>query len=185
MKNKLSFTLLFLISMSANAEEKKILECNGFSEDEGINIPKIDKPIIRKKEKVYEQFIVNENSITIVSGTYNIKDENFQLCEKTTNAYVYALDCAIAEPRKMAIDWTQEKNANSQGSEFYKKWLPTKKSYFGARLIYLDRVNLTITDDDYQLNTKYIKDKKSILDLQNYAIINHTNYQCRIAKSKI
>ena len=184
MKNKLFFTLIFFISMSANAEEK-ILECNGFSEDEGMNLPEFDKPIIRKKEKVYEQFIVNEKSITIVSGTYSIKDESMQLCKTTTNAYIYALDCAVAEPRAMAIDWTRDKNADSPNSAFYKKWLPTKKSYFGARLIYLDRVNLTITDEDYQLNTKYIKDKKSILDLQNYAIINHTNYQCRIAKSKI
>ena len=184
MKNKLLIAVVFLISINANAEEK-ILECNGYWEDEGINLPKTDKPYLQNKKEVYQQYIVNENSITIVSGTYSIKDENIQLCKKTTNAYIYALDCAVAEPRLMAVDWAKDKNADYKNSEFYKRWLPSQNSYFGARLIYLDRLNLTIADDDYQLHTRAIKDKKSILDLQHYAIISHSNYQCRIAKSKI
>ena len=187
MKKTIVFSLSLIFCICANAEDK-ILDCDGTWEEEGMNLPKHAKEFVQKnKDEVTQQYLVRDDSITIVSGTPDIKNDTLQLCSKTNSTYIYSWDCAVKEPRWMAVDWTRENNPLSKDSEFHKKWLPKPESYIGARIIYLDRVSLSVIDDEYHLYISTEDDKKgNATNIQkNYAIIFHSKLQCRIAKPKL
>ena len=186
MKNKLVLLMFAFIGMSANADEK-ILECNGTWEQEGWNVPPHAKDLVDKDtSKIFLQYLVGNNSITLVSGTPNMKNDTLPLCSKTNATYIYSWDCAVKNPREMAVEWTQEDDASSENSNFHKKWISKPESYYGAKIIYLDRVKLSIIEDQYLLSTTWDDEKlKPTSKVKNYALIDHTRLQCKIAKQKI
>jgi hypothetical protein len=187
MQHRLFTGLFLLLCINANAADK-ILECDGTWKQEGMNIPPHAKDFVQSgKIEVTQQYLVSDKSITIVSASPNIKNDTIQLCSKTDATYTYSWDCAVKQPRLMAVEWTQEDDPTSENSNFYKKWTPKPESYIGAKIIYLDRVNLSVTDDQYTLHMSTDDDAsgKPTLKPKNYAIIDHTKLQCRIAKSKL
>lgn len=192
MKNILYILLFVFIDINANAEEK-ILECDGTWEGEGINLPKVDTPSLTKKHSVYQQFLVNDSSITEVSGTPDLNDDKIQLCGKSNTAYIYSRDfytgnCAIKEQRRIAVDFVNEKDNSSKNSPFFKKWLIKPDLYYGASVIYLDRVNLSIIKDEYLPMTRMNLVKKNgeqEFTYHNFVIINHFKFQCKIEKLKL
>ena len=172
------------IGMNANADEK-ILECTGNSKTEGMNIPPHAKFLISDGRNDGEQkFILNDDSIAIVGEKLNL---TFKLCSKSSTEYIYSSNCAVKDLREMALDWTKEDDPLSKESNFQKKWLPNLDSVLGAELIHLDRVNLIVTDDNYNFYPSTDDDKKGrpILKRKNYTVITHSKFQCKIAKQKI
>ena len=179
--------MIVIIGINANAEEK-ILDCDGTWEAEGMNLPPHAKEHVPKgRSEVTQQYLVNDNSITLISGSPNIKNDTIQLCSKTHATYIYSWDCAIKDPRWMAVEWANEDNPLSDDSNFKKKWLPKPGSIIGAKTIYLDRVNLKVIDDEYEFNISPDGDKKGNYTTKpkNYVVIYHAKLQCKIAKSKL
>ncbi len=172
---------------SSNADAEKFLDCDGTWSEQGIAEPSDVKSLHSPADAVTQKYIVGKQYI-IVKGDNVIKDDRLPLCEVTSSSYKYAWDCAVKDVREFTGDWIDSKDNDTKTSPFFKKWLPNKDSILGAKIVVLDRTNLTILDETYNLNVhpNFSKSNgKMVVTPNNYVIIYRTSLNCKEVKQKI
>jgi hypothetical protein len=176
---------LLLTPTFVSAHEETVIECTGTIKGRGINAPK--NIFIPSEEKITQRYLIGRDYIKIpIDGA--TKDMTLNLCKANTSHYQFAYNCKITNKQQFIIDWLNEKDLDPSSSTFFKKYLDKPNSVLGDRFISLDRINLSINDEDYSVHSRTdakLINKEIHSNTQTYFIVDEFRGNCKKLQPKL